>query len=623
MMRQRDCAGMGHYDAPMPGDAELSARWDAAYAEGQPPWDIGRPQPAFRRLADAEEFVEPVLDVGCGTGEHTLMLAERGFEVVGIDISPAAIERARAKARIRGLDPQLVVGDALNLESLHRRFGSVIDSGMFHTLDDAARTRYVQSLLAVVEPGGRLFLMCFSEETPGISGPRRVTQAEIVDTFTDQWQVESIEPDVFEVRPEFGTGMPHAWVATIRRAGGEPARAEPPAEREVPAHAAPTAAAVAPIPVPPVTVAPPMPVAAPVPEPATPPAKKAAPVAKPRATRAAPAGPAPAVAKPAPAATAATERAPASAAAEPVRPSVVVVGSPTALGGHFEGMDRGPAALRNGGLLERLRSMPGLAGLTFANRGDAPIERGWAADDDPRMKNRGRIIDYLPVLAGHVETALQGAGPDGDRPRLLLLGGDCTSNAGALAGLKRVSPEARFAVAWFDAHGDFNTPETTPSGNVWGMPFAMLCGRGDDGLVEACAGPTVREEDAALLGGQVLDQEESRALAASAVAHFGRGMLAGDAGLAALEGWARIVGARTDGLYIAFDLDAIDMAEGVSVAMPEPHGLSVETAVLALKVLATTNRVVGFGPTATMPRSEVKFSQHVEIVARLAEAALG
>ena len=192
-----------------------------------------------------------------------------------------------------------------------------------------------------------------------------------------------------------------------------------------------------------------------------------------------------------------------------------------------------------------------------------------------------------------------------------------------MAALKRRSPEARFAIAWFDAHGDFNIPETTPSGNVWGMPFAMLCGRGDPGLVAACDGPTVNEEDAALVGAQVLDQQESRMLAASPVALFGAGMLAGPAGLAALEGWARVVGERCDGLYIAFDLDAIDGSAGVSVAMPEPDGLSVETALAAIRILASTNRVVGFGPTASMPRPELDLDRHVDIVAALTEAALG
>src|SRR5258706_8903421 len=165
-----------------------------------------------------------------------------------------------------------------------------------------------------------------------------------------------------------------------------------------------------------------------------------------------------------------------------------------------------------------------------------------------------------------------------------------------MAAFKRHVPTQRLAIAWIDAHGDFNVPATTPSGNVWGMPFAMLCGRGDPGLVAACDGPTVREEDAALLGAQVLDEQESRMLGASPVAQFGAGMLADSAGLAALEGWARAVGERCDGLYIAFDLDAIDASEGICVAMPEPDGLSVETSVKVLRILAGTNRVVGFRP---------------------------
>jgi arginase len=292
------------------------------------------------------------------------------------------------------------------------------------------------------------------------------------------------------------------------------------------------------------------------------------------------------------------------------------------LGGHFGGMERGPADLRRAGLIDRLRSRPGLAGATFVDHGDAPNDPSWAPDPDPVMKNRQLIIDYLGRLSAHVAGALA----TNPATRLLMLGGDCTTHAGAMAALKRATPGARLAIAWFDAHGDFNIPATTPSGNVWGMPFAMLCGRGDPGLVAACDGPTVREEDAALLGAQVLDEQESRMLAASPVAQFGAGMLNGSAGLAALEGWARTVGQRCDGLYVAFDLDAIDGSEGVCVAMPEPDGLSVRTSIAALRILAKTNTVIGFGPTATMRRPDVNdaaFDRHVDIVAQLTEAALG
>jgi arginase len=300
--------------------------------------------------------------------------------------------------------------------------------------------------------------------------------------------------------------------------------------------------------------------------------------------------------------------------------TIAIVGSPTALGGHFPGMDQGPAALRNARLADRLGAKPGLTGTTFVDHGDAPIAAGWAEDPDPLMKNRDRIIAYLPALTAHIEASL---GAHDSNASLLLLGGDCTSHTAAMAALQRRNPGARLAIAWFDAHGDFNTPTTTPSGNVWGMPFAMLCGRGDAGLVAACAGPSVLEEDAALIGGQVLDEMESRMLASSPVAHFGAGMMAGVAGLAALEAWARAVGTRSDGMYIAFDLDAIDAAEPLSVAMPERGGLSVWTATIAIRLLAATNRILGFGPTATMPRPGYDLMRTADVVAQLTEAALG
>jgi arginase len=302
--------------------------------------------------------------------------------------------------------------------------------------------------------------------------------------------------------------------------------------------------------------------------------------------------------------------------------SIVVVGSPTALGGHFAGMDRGPAELRRYGVLDRLAARPGLASRTIRDAGDVPNEPGWAPDPDPRAKNRALICDFLPRLAGFVADAVDpGAGE-----QLLVLGGDCTSHTGTMAGFQRRLGGARIAIAWFDAHGDFNTPDTTPSGNVWGMPFALICGRGDTDLVAAAEGPTAREEDAVLLGGQVLDETESRMLAASAVAHFGAGMLAGDAGLAALEAWATTVARRVDGFYIAFDLDALD-DEGWSVAMPEPDGIPLPRAVEAVGVLAraaaaTRLGLLGFGPTAAMPRGDREFEPTADAVVQLAEAAL-
>ena len=193
--------------------------WDWAYVNESAPWDIGRPQPVFVNLADAGEITSPVLDSGCGSGEHALMLAERGMQVLGIDVAPTAIRRARAKATERSLDAEFVVGDVLGLARLGRTFATVIDSGVFHTFDDRDRPRYVTSLAGATRPGGVLHLCCFSEHTPGSWGPRRVTQAELRAAFADGWQVERITAAQFEVLPGIAAEEPGALLARIVRIG--------------------------------------------------------------------------------------------------------------------------------------------------------------------------------------------------------------------------------------------------------------------------------------------------------------------------------------------------------------------------------------------------------------------
>jgi SAM-dependent methyltransferase len=194
--------------------------WDDAYEHDRAPWDIGRPQPAILRLADAGELIEPVLDVGCGSGEHALLAATNGLEVTGIDISQLVIERARAKARQRGLSAEFLTGDVLALDQVERLappFRTAIDAGCFHTFPNADRPVYAASLADVMEPGGVLHLLCFSELTPGTDGPRRVTQAELIATFSLDWRVDSIEPDAFAVSDLWSGVQPSAWLARIVR----------------------------------------------------------------------------------------------------------------------------------------------------------------------------------------------------------------------------------------------------------------------------------------------------------------------------------------------------------------------------------------------------------------------
>ncbi|HXT91585.1 MAG TPA: class I SAM-dependent methyltransferase [Trebonia sp.] len=196
--------------------------WDTSYlsAAAPPPWDIGRPQPAFVRLADRGLLSGRLLDAGCGTGEHTLLAASRGAEATGVDISPRAIARARDKAAERGLEARFEVADVLRLGQLGATFDTIIDSGVFHVFSDADRPRYVASLAEVLQPGGYCHLMCFSDRQPGDFGPRRVTQDELRAAFAGGWTVTSIEADTFEVNTgTFPVPYAHAWLATIQRAG--------------------------------------------------------------------------------------------------------------------------------------------------------------------------------------------------------------------------------------------------------------------------------------------------------------------------------------------------------------------------------------------------------------------
>jgi SAM-dependent methyltransferase len=202
-------------------DSVPKEAFQSMYA-GQAPWDIGRPQPAF--VAIAGQIAGSVLDAGCGTGDHALYFAGRGCQVTGIDFVEEAIRRAKQKAEGRNLPVTFLVKDALDLKGWGKQFDNVIDSGLFHVFSDQDRRRYVEGLAAVLQPGGRLFLLCFSEEEPGTQGPRRVSKQELHASFAHGWVIEAIEPARLEVIPnlkdmQFSEGGPKAWLAVIRRAG--------------------------------------------------------------------------------------------------------------------------------------------------------------------------------------------------------------------------------------------------------------------------------------------------------------------------------------------------------------------------------------------------------------------
>ena len=207
----------------MTHDAQLPPRdrFEGYYATPRAPWDIGRPQRAFVEAAEA--IRGRVIDIGCGTGDLALWLAEQGRTVTGVDFLEKPLEAARQKAGERGLSVNFLQMDAVAVGEIPERFDAVTDCGLFHTFDDVGRSAYVGALRRLLEPGSRVFLLCFADSEPGTHGPRRISERELREAFAAGWEVEAIEPARFEVVPgipgaEFGPGGAQAWFAVIRRA---------------------------------------------------------------------------------------------------------------------------------------------------------------------------------------------------------------------------------------------------------------------------------------------------------------------------------------------------------------------------------------------------------------------
>ncbi len=201
------------------------SRFDEFYKTTTPPWVIGEPQPAVVELERAGLIRGKVLDVGCGTGEHTILLTGLGYDVLGIDFAPEAVEQARRNADAKGAGARFEVADATNLPA-DPPYDTILDSALFHIFDEADRPKYVASLHGAVLPGGVVHVLALSDQGRGF-GPQ-VSGETIRDAFGDGWELEALEPATYrgvvtEVHAD-AIGLPigsrvdePAWLARARR----------------------------------------------------------------------------------------------------------------------------------------------------------------------------------------------------------------------------------------------------------------------------------------------------------------------------------------------------------------------------------------------------------------------
>ncbi len=181
---------------PTDFEFESAYRGESPFGEGvRPPWSIGAPQPELAALIEQGKFHGEVLDVGCGEAAISLALAERGHNTVGLDLSPTAIELARREAEKRGLtNATFEVADISSFTGYDGRFGTIVDSTLFHSIPVEAREGYQQSIKRAAAPGASYFALVF-DKTAVPGGPiNAVTADELREVVSKYWVVDEIKP---------------------------------------------------------------------------------------------------------------------------------------------------------------------------------------------------------------------------------------------------------------------------------------------------------------------------------------------------------------------------------------------------------------------------------------------
>ena len=287
--------------------------------------------------------------------------------------------------------------------------------------------------------------------------------------------------------------------------------------------------------------------------------------------------------------------------------SVEVIGVPMDLGGNRRGVDMGPSAIRYADLEGRLRRM----GIAVKDHGNLVVpDRGQerAHAPEPKAHFHQEIVAVAEKLADQVAAiARRGAIP-------LVLGGDHSVAMGSLAGLKRAGK--RPGVIWMDAHPDINSPDTTPSGNVHGMPFAVALGIARDPFPAALRG-SADPRCAALVGIRDVDEGEREHIRASGVTALTIADI-DRLGMGPVMEKAIEVAARGDGIHLSLDMDVIDPNEAPGVGTPVRGGVSYREAQLAMEMLAATGKVISIEVAEVNPildRANATAALAVELIA--------
>jgi arginase len=255
---------------------------------------------------------------------------------------------------------------------------------------------------------------------------------------------------------------------------------------------------------------------------------------------------------------------------------VVVLGVPMDLGADRRGVDMGPSAMRYAGLHQELRR----AGVQVEDRGNLPVP---VPESRPKPTEHLKYVEEIAQTCRELVEVVAHVLQEGAFP--LVLGGDHSIAIGTIAGVAKVLP--RPGVIWVDAHGDFNTADTSPTGNVHGMPFAVSVGWGDPRLLAARGdAPFVRPERCVLVGARTLDPGEKELLRRAGVTVFTMTEIDKYGMREIMERAIDIAGGDSDGIHVSFDLDAMDPTQAPGVGTPYPGGLTYREAHLAMEMVA-------------------------------------